>query len=182
MVTFLYLAMCLGAVLGFFAFNKFLDTLGSTPKVLHESKEPLTMKFKPVLSEPAKKLVEEYNSLPLDNRPFSDIEALVIALDEKTDYPKEWNPHFSRSSVYSGSVFTWKDRAPSCPHVKCKYAGYYSLHKAISVVKESLARKERAIKDAELAPTMDVIKELEERLRAEAKLNDEFVKDFKELN
>jgi hypothetical protein len=141
------------------------------------------------LSPVAKQVLAEYNALPVENRPFTDIVSILKALDEKTSVDAiERDRHFNRSYIgpnytdYTSALgydFVW-DKGYNCYHNRdCIGIEYIKLHKAILEVAETNKEKARAL--AVSSYDGDAVKELEQRLRDEATLNREFVQEFKEL-
>ena len=144
------------------------------------------------ISEVGNALIKEYNSLPPDQQPFPNIVSLVKDLDEQTGQdPVDRRRHFDANWLFhiksQNGMFKMDWRAHYCTHgnrygERCQYSGYYDIHMAIKEVKDSIRERDRALAEARLAPSMDMIKELQADLRREAKLNRSFVTDFKELN
>jgi len=169
---------------------------GIGTNMLLGSKANPAIEKKPKLSEVAKQLVWEYNSLPEDNRPFPDIEDLVRALDERTNadsvdrrnhFNENWLASLNKELHASRFEFTWKNTHGVYPCVHrqsrtCKYHDYYRLHVAIQEVADTIKEKERAILEAKTQDAVDSIKELEDRLRDEAGLNRTFTQTYKELS
>lgn len=140
----------------------------------------------PKLSAPAKRLIKEYNELPKDNRPFPDIKSLVQGLDERTSLDADArDEHFAQRMFSSSSTsFSWvpynyRTYDKGCSHRSCKYKGYYDLHVAIEEVKRSVEVKERALREAETAHTLDEVAEFTARLRDEAKINNQVAEGLK---
>lgn len=139
----------------------------------------------PKLSAPAKQLIKEYNEIPQDNRPFPDIKSLVQGLDERTSLDADSRDnHFTQHHDYSGSRnFSWTPyqsySGRRCTHKNCAFKGYYDLHGAIYEVKASVEVKERAMREAETAHTLDEVADFTARLRDEAKINHQVADEFK---
>jgi hypothetical protein len=147
------------------------------------------------LSDPSRELLKEYKSIPAESRPFPDLGSILKALDEKTsEYADARDKHFTRRiRRYDGPdkyAFDWDESPDYCSHrgtnsrgyAKCQYYDYYRIHAAFDEVKESLKEKERALRDDRLKGSLDMVDELETRLREEAEVNRSFVKEFKQLS
>lgn len=146
------------------------------------------------LSTPSQHLYIEYMALPKESRPFPDIGSILKALDEKnSDTSKELNEHFSymkRGRNYNSpqvKVFDWNNNRSYCSHGRsrgshnCPYNDYFRLHNSFEEVKVSIKAKDIAIRDSRLKGSLDMIDELEARLRDEVKVNQSFVKEFTQL-
>lgn len=138
------------------------------------------------ISGVGKAVVDAYNALPAENRPFPNIVEIVKVLDEKTGFdPVDRRKHFDKHWLdytgvqLGGYKFDWKRNY--CSHRSCEYAEYYNLYKTIQEVQDTIKNKQKAILESKLSGNLDIIKELQSELRNEAGLNREFVRKFKEL-
>lgn len=154
------------------------------------------------LSPVAKQLVKEFNALPAEYRPFDDIVSVVRDLDAKHAADAvERDNHFNGNWYDLGGAdsarfnngfayrFTWGQgrKYNNCYHTsdrygRCKFSDYGDLHAAIKAVEKSIQDKERVILHSRYSDSSDTVKQLEERLRAEAGLNETFIREFKELD
>lgn len=141
------------------------------------------------LSTPSRNLLQEYNAIPAESRPFPDLGSILKALDEKhIENTDALNKHFTTSSRRSYQSpptlkFNW-DSDSYCHGGRnrgCSFYDYYRLHKAFDDVKASLKEKERALRESRLKGSLDMIDELETRLREEIAVNNSFVDEFKKL-
>lgn len=137
----------------------------------------------PSLSNPATLLLNEYNALPKDSRPFPNIVDLLVALDEKNSLDKDTlRSHFHHFNGWAWTTTFEPSSDSLCNHKsKCKFKEYVDLHLSIKEVKDTLAAKERAELEARHVSTTEQIAELTASLKGEADHNREYVKQFKEL-
>lgn len=169
------------------------DGLRSSRRQVEAPVEP-TLELSPLygLSEVARQLVKEYDELPEESRPFPDIIPMVRGLDAKIavdsvrrarHFDERWLP-YTKVQQSGDYQFSWNARgAANCQHRQhCPFHEYVELHRAIMLVKKALDRKERAILASTYASDTDMIGELMTRLRDEAQLQDDFVRDFKRLD
>jgi hypothetical protein len=75
--------------------------------------------------------------------------------------------------------FDWNPR--NCYTRDCEFAEYHQMHKMIQDVQDSVDAKAQAVLESQHAGSTDMIRELETQLRAEAELNQNFVREFKKL-
>lgn len=139
------------------------------------------------LSRVAKELRAEYNALPEDSRPFPEIDGLLHALDQTfigkehardAHFNANWLPFTKRTC--GPYLFDWRIYT-RCYHHSCEFKAYYDLHITIKKVQDSLTEKRKIEAIAAVQGDLDMLKQLEEHLRDEAKVNNTFVQKFKEL-
>lgn len=137
----------------------------------------------PKLSNPATLLLDEYNALPEESRPFPSITDLLVALDEKNSLDQDvLRSHFHHFNGWSWVTTFEPDSDSICRHRdKCKFKEYVDLHLSIKKVKDTLAEKVRAELESRHVATTQQLEELTASLNAEADHNREYVKQFKEL-
>lgn len=187
-------------------FAIFMITFGGTLLVLNarsywswvltrkENKTPvLTKKDTNGLSEPAKRIVEKYNSLPADMR-GEDVLSMVKALDVKHGV-KDANDHFRVNdygsqdldyatygsqfpTLFSEYAFSWNG-GRACKHQNdCKFTEYRSMMTVMHQVETAKREQDRAFEIAEVQPDLDAIESWKERLRVEERIMNEITKEI----
>lgn len=132
------------------------------------------------MSWPARTILEAYNDLPLDNRPYDDIENLLKALDIKYNMGRT-DRHFKLINPRTGLGFhEWhhKYRNNGCHDEVCPYHEYKDMFDAISVIKTRLREQEHAFRVAGVQNDLNMVEELMNRLRTEEGLINEVTQEL----
>lgn len=110
------------------------------------------------LSNPARKVLAAYNSLPLANRPDGDMLAILQALDTKylIDTVNDHHYHID---------FRCLCRDESCPMPE-----YNSLRDSIEDIAEAVREQESALRAAAVANQLDMAKQVVEQMKQEKQI------------
>jgi len=120
--------------------------------------------FKKVLSlsKPSKRLLGEYNDLPKDSRPVSNIYPILTAMD--INFPNA-EAHFRQRYSYDNE-FSWNC---GC-YRECSVGEWKSMHDHVDGIKVGLAEREHQFKLSRVSHRMDAAKDLTAQLRDERNL------------
>lgn len=127
---------------------------------------PKAIKAKVELSWPAQQILNKYNSLPVENRPYDNIVDLLSALDVKHGR-KEADGHFKDYGYYTWNCDCWRYRYGDN---KCKYQEYKDILDLVQEIADALAEQKHALAVAQVQHHLEDIKTLTERLRGEKEI------------
>lgn len=127
------------------------------------------------MSDAAMDIIQDYRSLPKDNRPIDNINSLLLALDAKFGV-KTVDGHIQGKHSTHGVAFdvNWYCRHPS----SCEFKEYHELHNGICEVKEAVAEQNHALLMSQMKGGLDAVKSLTEQLRVEHEIITETTREL----
>lgn len=132
------------------------------------------------LSIASKRLIQQYRTLPEENRPYANISNIVKALDVKYGV-KEVNDHF-RVRDFDAFRFGWECECVrySYRNKRCTYMSEYAeMHKAMEDITESLKARDHAIELRAVEEGLSQAKEFAAELRREKEIIASVTKELK---
>lgn len=115
------------------------------------------------LSWPAKQVIQKYNELPMDNRPYPDIRSLVEALDVK--HGKDTMDDHVSSRYDAGKAWGY------CRAYRCsKCSKYKEVCDKIENLTKSLRKQQQVLEIAERQGDLDELPRLLDALGEESKI------------
>lgn len=122
-------------------------------------------------SWPAKQIIKEFRSLPPENRPDMDVEAIVESLDKKYGV-REVNSHHKVFNGYNYE-YTWR----VCRRGEViMLPEYYDIYDAIQGVKRDLKDREHKLMLNSIRYDLEKVAELTRMLRQEREIISEVTK------
>jgi hypothetical protein len=130
-----------------------------------------------VLSDPARKIMEELNTVPATNRPQGDMPRALAALDKKFGGREKVNEHFSQkywvSSDYGRKEayrFLWNDH-DSCKYDRhCDMQEYRDIMVGLQGINKALGEQAYALEMAGISGQLEQAQNMIEQMKEEKKI------------